>query len=419
MSEKDKFLIYGGKNLDGEIKLQGSKNALLPILAGSILCDGDVELSNCPKLLDVENMIKILEGLGGKIKQNGSKIYIDNSNLNKFAIDENLAKTLRSSIFLLGALIGKFRKAIISFPGGCDIGNRPIDMHISALKSIGVEVKEHHSLLVCDAKKIHSGVVHLDFASVGATENIILATANLAGTTRIVNAAKEPEIKDLQDFLNSMGYDIQGAGSSEIIINGKTKTHSIKYKIMPDRIVAGTYIIGCAMAGGKLALKGVNCHDIENLLSKIAYTGCQTENKNGILIVKSTGKLNALDLIDTQVFPGFPTDLQAQIMAMETISNGTSVICENIFENRFKHAKEYIKMGANIILRDRVAVIKGVDFLSGAPVEASDLRGGAGLVLAGMVAKGYTTVSNIYHIERGYQDIDKVLASVGVNIKRI
>ena len=415
----DKFIIVGGAELEGEVTIQSSKNAVLPILAGSILCDKPLVIKNVPNILDVNNMFNILRDVGVKLDYADKDCYIDASNITSCTLNQDLCKTLRSSIFLLGPLLARFKRATISYPGGCDIGNRPIDLHISGLQKLGVKITSRHSLIYCDARDMKSGVVQLDFPSVGATENLMMSAVFLKGTTRLINVAKEPEIVDLQNFLNSMGCDISGAGTAEITINGVDKLHSTQYMPISDRIVEGTLMLATAICGGKVTLKNTNFKNNQSLIAKLSSVGCQIDTKNDIIHITSKGRLPSIDLIDTQVYPGFPTDMQAQMMALQSVSEGVSIMCENVFENRYKHAKELIKMGANIILRDRVAVVKGVEELTGAPVDATDLRAGAGLVLAGLKANGYTTINNVYHIDRGYENFENILTSLGANIKRI
>ena len=414
-----KILIVGGNKLNGKLKVQTSKNATLPIIAGSILTESETVLNNIPNLLDIENMIKIIQDLGVQTRYKDNQLTINPKNIDKFVIDAGLAKNLRSSIFMLGPMLARFKKVTISYPGGCDIGNRPIDLHLSGLKELGCNITKRHSLIICDGSNMKSGTIHLDFASVGATENLIMASVFLKGKTKIINSAKEPEIVDLQNFLNQMGCKISGAGTSEIEIIGVDKLNGTNYTPIGDRIVAGTYLIASAMCGGNIELENINPEHLQALTTKLIQAGCQIQEKKDSIILSSNGKLNSIPIIDTQVYPAFPTDLQAQIMSMQTISQGTSVIVENIFENRFRHAKEFVKMGADIYIKDRVAVIKGVEKLNGAPVDATDLRGGASLILAGLVANGYTTINNIYHIERGYDDIVSALKSLGADIKYI
>lgn len=293
------------------------------------------------------------------------------------------------------------------------------NIHLSGLEKLGVKITKQHSLIYCDGKNMKSANIQLDFPSVGATENLIMASVFLKGTTRLINVAKEPEIVDLQNFLNSMGCDITGAGTAEITINGVNKLHGTQYTPIGDRIVAGTIMLATAITGGNVVIKNADFRNNQSLIAKLSSVGCQIDIKSDIIYISSSGRLRSVDLIDTQVYPGFPTDMQAQMMTLQAVSDGVSVICENVFENRYKHAKELIKMGANIILRDRVAVVKGVSELMGAPVDATDLRAGAGLVLAGLKAKGYTTINNVYHIDRGYDKFEDVLTELGADIKRI
>lgn len=415
----DKFLVVGGNELNGSTTIQTSKNAVLPILAGCVLCDKPIQINTVPDILDVRNMFDILEQLGVKIDCIDKNCYIDASDITSTTLNQDLCKALRSSIFLLGPLLARMRKATISYPGGCDIGNRPIDLHLSGLEKLGVKIIKQHSLIYCDARNMRSGTVHLDFPSVGATENLMMSAVFLKGTTKLINVAKEPEIVDLQNFLNSMGANISGAGTSEITICGVDKLHGTQYTPISDRIVEGTLMLATAICGGKIKLNNTKYQNNQSLISKLSSVGCQIDIKSDIIYITSRGRLPSIDLIDTQVYPGFPTDMQAQMMTLQAVSDGVSVICENVFENRYKHAKELIKMGANIILRDRVAVVKGVRDLTGSPVDATDLRAGAGLVLAGLKANGYTTINDIYHIDRGYEKLENILSELGADIKRI
>lgn len=414
-----KIKIVGGNCLYGNIHNQTSKNAVLPILAGSILNSNEVVIKDVPNILDVSNMIDILKDLGVKVDRDNKDLILDSSNINKFKLDDKTSKLLRSSIFMLGPMLARFKKVVVSYPGGCDIGNRPIDLHLKGLKELGVEIEERNGLIICSGKNMHSAVVSLDFASVGATENIMMTSVFLKGKTTILNSAKEPEIVDLQNFLNSMGCSISGAGTQEITIEGVENLHRTIYTPQGDRITAGTYLIAAAMCGGKVSIDNLNSQDILSLTTKLEKAGCSLDIKENSIELISSGNLESIDKIETQVYPGFPTDLQAQIMAMQTVSNGISVIIENIFENRFRHIKELTKLGADIIQKDRVAVIKGVSELTGADVEATDLRGGASLILAGLKAKGYTTISNINHILRGYENIEQIMSNLGADIKII
>ncbi len=415
----EKFYIKGGTTLNGEVKVSTAKNAILPILAGAILCDGVVTLNNCSKYSDVNYMVKILTELGAVCKFQDDVLTINSSVADKFYISDEYTKKVRSSIFMLGPLVARFKQAKVAYPGGCNIGTRPIDLHIKGLQSLNVKIEEKHGYIYCDAKNISSGEVHLDFPSVGATENIIMASVFCKGVTKIYNAAKEPEIEDLQNFINAMGGKVKGAGTSTIEIEGVKKLHSVNYTPIPDRIITGTYLIACAVTGGKVCLTNTNHLHNTALISKLKQSGCKLQLKNDKIIIEVGHKLKSIPKIETLPYPGFPTDLQSQMLTLQTICKGTSVIIENLFETRFKIYTELTKMGANIIIKDRMALINGVKSLYGANVTAPDLRSGAGLVIAGMCAEGYTTINDIYHIDRGYLNIENDFNCLGADIKRI
>ncbi len=412
----EKYIIRGGRKLNGSVKVHASKNAVLPILAASILTEEKVRIRNCPGISDVVNMLEILRILGCRIDWEGSDVVIDSSQADKHKIPVSLAKKLRSSIFMLGSIIGRFGSARISYPGGCDIGLRPIDLHIKGLKSLNVDIVEHFGMIDCNGKGLCGGVINLDFPSVGATENIMMAATLAKGKTVILNAAKEPEIEDLQNFINAMGGKVSGAGSSTVEIEGVSELHGAEYSPMPDRIVAGTYLIAGAMCGGEIEVQNVNAEHIQSVLFKLRESACKIECNRDKIVLTAPERLQACHLIETNPYPGFATDLQAQMLAALSIAEGTSVIVENIFETRFKHAGELVKMGANITIRDRMAVVRGVPQLSGAEVFAFDLRGGAALVLAGLAAAETTIVNDIYHIERGYFEFEKNLSALGADI---
>lgn len=414
-----KFIIEGGKKLVGEIEIQGAKNAALPILAAAIMTENTVKIHNVPNLIDVDNMLRILRNLGVNAEQDGKTVTVRADKVNSHSIENNLAKELRSSIFLLGAVLSRKKCAVVAYPGGCDIGLRPIDIHIKALKDLGVKIEEKAGYVYCDGKDAKAGEVCLDYPSVGATENVILAATGLKGTSVIYNAAREPEIVELQNFLNSMGGKVRGAGTPRITVEGTESLNGTEYTVMPDRIVAGTYMIAVIMNGGEVALKGVKGTEINSLISKLSKNSCNIATDNGIIYIKAKGRPKAINYISTQPYPGFPTDLQAPFMALQTISLGTCVLTENIFENRFRHVPELRKMGADIIVKDKTAVIKGVTNLVGAEVYAQDLRGGAALVLAGLTARGITVVNDVYHVDRGYENIEKQLTELGANIIRV
>lgn len=415
----EKIKIYGGQKLCGETKIYAAKNACLPIYAATILTSEKICLHGIPRFSDVAKMEEILKHIGCKISISGGDVEINTKNADNFFIPSILAKDIRSSVFMLGSLLSRFKKAKIAYPGGCDIGSRPIDLHLKGLMSLGVKVDERHGFIECDGSGMKSGVVHLDFPSVGATENLIMASVLTKGETTIVNAAKEPEIVDLTNFINAMGGKISGAGSGTIKIEGVTTLKGCDYSPIADRIVGGTILIAGAITGGNVEISGINPEHLYSLTSKLGENGCQVDVKNDrIKLVVGARRLKSVPTIETSPYPGFPTDLQAPMLALQTVCRGTSVITENLYETRFKHVAELRKMGANITVKDRCAVVHGVKNLSGAEVFAEDLRGGASLVLAGLVASGYTTVFGVQHIDRGYYKIEEMLSSLGANIKR-
>ena len=414
-----KYKIYGGNSLFGKINVATSKNATLPILAGAILCEKEVVLNNLPKFSDIENMERILEHLGCEINKSQNKTIINTENLNTYFIPNILTKGIRSSIFMLGPMLAKFKKAKISFPGGCNIGNRPIDLHLKGLRALNCQIIEEHGYLDCDGTNMKPADIHLDFPSVGATENIMMAAVNIVGRTRIFNAAREPEIVDLQNFLNKMGAKISGAGNGIIVIEGvKTFARFVEYTPISDRIIAGTYLLAGIICGGDVEICNINPDHIYSLISKLKNSACNLDIKNDKIKLKVNSKISKID-VETNPYPGFPTDLQPQLISALSVANGTSVVKENLFETRFKHIPELIKMGAKITVKDKLAIINGVDELSGAEVCATDLRAGAALVLAGLNAKGYTIVDEIHHINRGYENLMQELNSLNANITLI
>ncbi len=415
----ESFFICGGNKLEGELSIQTSKNAVLPILAGCILCEGEIVIHKFPKYDDTLTMLKIVEELGAKTYIHDDDVVIKCDSIQKSEIPSNLASKIRSSIFSLGAILSRFKKAKVPYPGGCAIGARPIDLHIKGLEQLGAKIVDKHGFLYCDGSNMKSAVVSLDFPSVGATENIMLASIFLTGKTKIINCAKEPEIVDLANFLNSLGAKIYNAGDSVIEIEGVQSLHGGEYTPISDRIVTGTYMLATVICGGNVTLNNV-CYDhIASLVHKIKNNCCKVSIKGDKLTVIANKRPKAISKIETQPYPGFPTDLQPQIMSMLSIAKGTSVIVENLFESRFKHVSMLKKLGADILVNDKTAIIKGVPMLYGANVTCCDLRGGAGLVLAGLVAKGYTTVDDIHHIDRGYYRMEKDLQALGANIERI
>lgn len=409
------YIIEGGKKLVGETYTSGSKNASLPIMAACVLNSGITKLYNVPNIHDTQMMIEILKNIGCKVKKNQNKVVIDSRNINKFEIPENLMRQMRSSVIFAGAILGKYKKVTFSYPGGCDIGSRPIDLHLKGFEKIGATINQEFGKIVCEAKEIKPAEINLDFPSVGATENIMLASVLSEGTTKIINAAMEPEIVDLQNFLNKMGAKIEGAGSNIIKIQGVKKLKDLSYNIMPDRIEAGTLLCAAAVTGGEITLKKVNVLNIAPILNKLTEAGCAIKLKENEIKLKAPKRLKAID-IKTMPYPGFPTDMQAIMGGMLVLANGTSVIVENIFENRYKYIQELKKMGAKVNVEGKTAVIKGVKKIYGAKVRATDLRGGASLVLAGLAAKGTTNVENIEYILRGYENLEVKLKNLGAEI---
>lgn len=414
-----KLVIEGENRISGEIEVHGAKNSALPLLAATILSEEKSVLHNCPKLSDVFAACRILSYLGCRCERIDSDVSVDTNGLEHFEVPDDLMREMRSSIVFLGAILGRLGKCRLSFPGGCDLGARPIDMHISALKQMGVSIEEEHGYLNCKViNKIHGAKILLSFPSVGATENIMLAAVLADGDTEIRNAAREPEIVDLANFLNCCGAKISGMGEGTIYITGVKKLGGCEYNVMPDRIVAATYIGAAVITNGEVALTKSNPKDLESVLPVFEEMGCSVYAYTDKIYVNARRKLKPVKMIRTMPYPGFPTDVQAIVMACLCKANGTSIIVENIFENRFRHAGELIRMGANIKTEGRVAVIEGVEKLYGAKVVATDLRGGAAVVLAGLDAEGITTVSDIKHIDRGYECIEKSLNLLGAKIKR-
>lgn len=412
------YIIKGGNKLEGTVKISGSKNSSLPIIAATILNAGKTTLYNVPNIQDTKMMFKILETIGAKVEKRNGKVKIDTSKIKKFEIPPDLMHQMRSSVILAGALLGRYKKAIFSYPGGCDIGSRPIDLHLKSFEKLGIEVNQNYGNIECSAEEIKGEKIDLDFPSVGATENIILASVLGEGTTVITNAAREPEIVDLQEFLNKMGAKIEGAGTDKIQIEGVKKLKDISYNIMPDRIETGTFLCFAAATKGEIILENVNATHITPIITKLEEAECLLEiEKNKIKII-APKKLKALD-IKTMPYPGFPTDMQSVFASMLTTAKGTSIIIENIFENRYKYTQELNKMGAKITVEGKSAVIRGTRKLYGAEVKATDLRGGAALVLAGLIAKGDTQIDNIEYILRGYENLDEKLMNLGAEINLV
>lgn len=412
-------IIVKGKNrLNGEIEIQGAKNSVLPVLAATILCKGECVVHNCPNLSDVDISLKILAHMGCNCLRDGNSVLIDSTDIASYEIPETLMREMRSSVVFLGAIIGRMGRAVISSPGGCELGPRPIDLHLSALEKMGVVITEEHGFLYCETPDGITGAeINLSFPSVGATENIILAAATAKGVTVIHNAAREPEISDLADFLNSAGARIYGSGSDTIYIYGVKKLRGTQHTIIPDRIVAATYMACSAVTGGKITLKGIMPSHMVSVLSVFREAGCDINVSGKSLTVSSDKGILRVPTIRSLVYPGFPTDAGPIIIAMLSLARGTTVFVENIFENRFRYIDELKRLGAKIKTEGKIAVIEGVSELSGANCKCTDLRGGAALVTAALAASGETIISDIHHIERGYEDIVTALKGLGADIK--
>lgn len=417
----DKIIVNGGRKLNGEITVQGAKNSVLPILVATLLVDGVSVIHNCPMLSDVDATIKILQYLGCKVNRENHTVTVDSTNVFRDDVPDNLMREMRSSIVFLGGILGRMGRAKLSTPGGCEIGLRPIDLHLSAMEQFGATVTDEDGFLVCSSGEngLQGTRITLSFPSVGATENIILAATCAMGTTIISNAAREPEISDLADFLNRCGAKIRGAGDGTVVIEGVEKLTPAEHTVIPDRIVASTYLIATAMTGGKIVINSIVPSHIAPIIQPLRESGCNIEVNKKQVILESPKILKRIRMIRTMPHPGFPTDVQAQIMALTTVADGTSVIVENIFESRFKHIGELLRFGAKIHVEGRMAVVEGVHHLNGANVRATDLRGGSAMILAGLSARGTTEITEIYHIDRGYETPEKTLSELGAEIKRV
>ena len=413
----DKIVIEGGAPLKGEVIISGSKNAALPILSACLLTDGWHTLDNIPKLKDIWTIKEILSNLGVVLEENGQALRVNSDNLNNYIAPYNLVKTMRASILVLGPLLSRFGKVKISLPGGCAIGARPIDLHLKGLSAMGADVHLEHGYVVASADKLRGANIFFEISTVNGTENLMMAAVKADGITTLNNAAKEPEVVDLANMLNLMGARIKGAGTDTITITGVKELHPVRYTIIPDRIEAGTFLIAAGITKGKIKIKGCNLDYIETIIEKLLDIGMEIEKQGEDLVAIGHDKIKSTD-IKTMPFPGFPTDMQAQFMALMCIADGWSMIRETIFENRFMHVSELRRMGADIEINGAQALVRGKRNLSGAQVMATDLRASASLVLAALAAKGRTEISRVYHLDRGYQDLDKKLSLLGSKIWR-
>ena len=414
----DKIEIEGGTRLKGEVKISGAKNAALPLMAASILSSGDNYIHNLPQLRDISTMGKLLAHLGMGYHQENGEVILNSNNISSIEAPYDFVKTMRASVLVLGPLLAREGEAKVSLPGGCAIGARPINLHTAGLEKMGAEIDLSGGYIHAKAKKLKGAEIYFDIPTVTGTENIMMAAALAEGVTLIENAACEPEIVDLADALISMGADIEGAGTSIIKINGVTNLKPLNYKIIPDRIAAGTFMAAAAITGGEVKINDCRPDHLEAVISKIKETGAEITQETDSLFVKGPERPLTQD-IKTMTHPGFPTDMQAQFMALMTVARGTSLITENIFENRFMHVAELIRMGADITVEGSTATVRGVESLTGAPVMATDLRASASLIIAGLAANGKTVIDRVYHLDRGYERIEEKLELIGARIKRV
>ncbi|MCZ6555777.1 MAG: UDP-N-acetylglucosamine 1-carboxyvinyltransferase [Candidatus Dadabacteria bacterium] len=414
----EKIIIEGGRRLEGEVMVSGAKNAVLPLMAACILTEGKNTITNVPDLADVRTMAKLLEILGAEIEFENGVLRIDATNLDTWEAPYDLVKTMRASVLVLGPLTARFGRSRVSLPGGCAIGERPIDQHLKGLSILGAKIEIEEGYVETIAEKLIGGVIPFDVSTVTGTENLILASVLAEGETVILNAACEPEVRDLANFLIEMGADIKGAGTDIITIKGVKKLTPIKeYEVMPDRIEAGTFLIASVLTKGDILVKNCRFENMGALIGKLIETGAEVSRENGGIRIKGNGEIKSVDFT-TLPYPGFPTDMQAQMMTLMSVAEGLSIITETIFPQRFLHAGELRRMGADIKLVGNSAVVRGVPSLSGAPTMASDLRASASLVLAGLAGKGETQVSRLYHLDRGYEKLDRKLENLGARIWR-
>lgn len=416
----DKLVIKGGAPLQGEIRISGAKNAALPILAATLLTDEPMLIGNIPHLHDITTTMELLGRMGSELViDERMNIEVNNRNITSLYAPYELVKTMRASILALGPLLSRYGKAEVSLPGGCSIGQRPVNVHLEGLVAMGAELEVKNGYIRAQARQLKGTRIHLDLVTVTGTENLMMAATLADGVTVIENAAQEPEVTDLANCLNSMGARIKGAGTSRIEVEGVSKLHGVRYEVLPDRIEIGTYLVAAAMTGGSIKLKNAREPLLSSVLQKLREAGCETVADNGAISLKEqSARPKAVD-IDTAPFPGFPTDMQAQFTAMNCIAEGRGAIVENIFENRFMHVRELQRMGADLSLQGNRVVVNGVDKLKGAEVTAKDLRASASLILAGLAAEGETLIKQVHHIDRGYETIEEKLTQLGADIKRL
>ena len=415
----DKLVIEGGVPLTGEISVSGAKNATLPILTAALLTGDPLTVSNVPHLRDVTTMLNLLAQMGVTVSMDEKLgVELAASNITDPVASYELVKTMRASVLVLGPLVARCGEARVSLPGGCAIGLRPVDQHLKGLQAMGAEVSIEHGYISVRAKRLRGANICMELVTVTGTENLMMAATLAAGTTRIENAAREPEVVDLADCLNAMGARVRGAGSDVITIEGVERLHGARYRVMPDRIETGTFLAAAAATGGSIRLTGARPDILDSVLEKLREAGAVIETGRDWIALKTHGALNAVN-VRTSPYPAFPTDMQAQFMALNSVARGTALVTETIFENRFMHAQELKRLGADIEVEGNTAVVKGVQHLDGATVMATDLRASASLVLAGLIARGITTVERVYHLDRGYERIEEKLSRLGARIRRV
>lgn len=413
------LLIVGGQQLTGQVTIHGAKNSVLPILAATVLVPGTCVIHNCPRLSDVEASLAILEHLGCKTCREGDSVTVDSATLTHSDVPDELMREMRSSVIFLGAILARTGQAQLNFPGGCELGPRPIDLHLAAMRTLGAEIREGAGGLSCCAAHLTGKEINLSLPSVGATENIMLAACGAQGVTTILNAAREPEIVDLQNFLNTMGANVHGAGSSTVVIEGGRQLHGGEHRVIGDRIVAATYLTAAAAAGGDVSVHGVDYRHLSTVSAILREAGCEVYSDREKVRLVAVRPLCGVRPIRTNPYPGFPTDAQAPVMAALACGAGTTVFVENMFENRYRHVDELARMGADIRVEGKVAIVSAVPRLYGNFVQATDLRGGAALAVAALGAEGETILSGLHHIDRGYEKIEDDLRSLGAKIKRL
>ena len=414
-----RLIVNGGNPLNGSIRANGAKNSILPILAATIINGGENIIHNCPDLKDVHSAIAILRHLGCRVEYSGGTIVVDSAGMDRWDIPDDLMREMRSSVIFLGPILARCGKARMTYPGGCELGPRPIDLHLDALSKLGVHIQEEGGEITCECGPLQGRQINLSLPSVGATENIMLCATACQGTTRIVNAAREPEIWDLQQFLQKAGAQVQGAGQHDITIQGGVPTRQpTEHSVIPDRIESATYLCACAAAGGEICVQQTIPAHFAAVTELLAESGCQIQVGGQEGRLRAPGRLHSVRPVRTMPYPGFPTDAQSPLMATLCLAQGTTMFSENIFESRYRHCAELCRMGADIRVEGRVALVTGVDHLTGASVKATDLRGGAAMVVAALAAQSASEITQIDHIDRGYDHIERAFAALGADIKR-